>query len=40
MSVQTAKNLIKYQSYKYAFERINKAIELEFYLEAVVIAEG
>jgi CO dehydrogenase/acetyl-CoA synthase alpha subunit len=40
MSVQVAKNLTKYQSYKYAFEKIDKAIELEFYLEAVVIAES
>ncbi|GAX40780.1 hypothetical protein NIES4075_17460 [Tolypothrix sp. NIES-4075] len=40
MLVETTKNVKKYESYKYAFERLKEAIEREFFLEAVVIAES
>lgn len=40
MIIETTKNIKKYQSYKYAFERLKEAIDKEFFLEAVVISES
>lgn len=40
MSIEAAKNMRKYDSYKYGFERINLAIEEEFFLEAITYAES
>lgn len=37
---QPGNNVTKYQSYKYAFERMKQAIEREFFLEAIMIAES
>ena len=36
----TNKNMTKYESYKFAFEQIDLAIESEFYLEAITIEES
>jgi hypothetical protein len=40
MTAVTKKNVKKYESYKYAFERLQEAIEREFFLESIVIAES
>ncbi|MEA5571315.1 hypothetical protein [Calothrix sp. UHCC 0171] len=40
MLVKVAKNIRKYESYKYGFERIKLAIEEEFFLEAIIYAES
>lgn len=40
MIIETTKNIKKYESYKYAFERLKEAIDQEFFLEAVVISES
>jgi hypothetical protein len=37
---EQSKNIPKYESYKYAFNRIEEAIEKGFYLEATVMAES
>lgn len=36
----TDKNMTKYESYKFAFEKIDLAIESGFYLEAITIEES
>ncbi|HEY9747144.1 MAG TPA: hypothetical protein V6C63_00480 [Allocoleopsis sp.] len=40
MTSDSSKNITKYESYKYAFERLQEALEKEFFLEAVMIAES
>lgn len=40
MAVEPEKNITKYLSYKYAFERMKDAIDREFFLEAIMIAES
>jgi len=40
MADETRKNKRKYQSYRFAFERIDEAIAKEFFLEAIMIAES
>lgn len=40
MIAGTTKNVKKYESYKYAFERLKEATEGEFFLESVIIAES
>ncbi len=40
MTAGTTKNIKKYESYKYAFQRLQEAIEGEFFLESIIIAES
>ncbi|MBD1895150.1 hypothetical protein [Coleofasciculus sp. FACHB-129] len=40
MKTKTTKNIIKFQSYKFAFERMEEAIQKEFFLESIMIAES
>jgi hypothetical protein len=40
VAVEPGKNVTKYLSYKYAFERMKEAIEKEFFLEAIMLAES
>jgi hypothetical protein len=40
MTSDSIKNITKYESYKYAFERLQEALDQEFFLEAVMIAES
>ena len=40
MTAVTNKNVRKYESYKYAFERLQEAIEREFFLKSSVITES
>ncbi|MFE1747430.1 hypothetical protein [Coleofasciculus sp. H7-2] len=40
MKAETTKNIIKFQSYKFAFERMEEAIKKEFFLESIMIAES